>query len=54
MWILQSSQHCLLTMLENFKRAADDGGEFGTLLISLSEAFDCMEHKLLIDKLFSY
>ena len=47
-----SSQNCQLAILENFKKSADHGNEFGALLTDLSKAFDCIDHKLLIAKLF--
>ena len=31
-----SSQHCLLAMVKNFKKSADDGNKFGALLSSQS------------------
>ena len=49
-----SSQYWLLAMLENFKKSADDGNAFGALLTDLSKVFDCIDHKLLIAKLFCY
>ena len=49
-----SSQLCLLALLENFKKSADDGNEFGVLLTYLSKAFDCIDHKLLIANFFCY
>ena len=54
MWISQgySSQHYLLAMLENFKKSANDGNEFGALLTNPSKEFDCIDYKLLIAKLF--
>ena len=56
MWISQivSSQHCLLAILENFKKSADDRNEYGALLTDLSKAFDCIDHKFLIAKLFCF
>ena len=56
MWLLQEaqSQHCLLVMLENFKESVDKGNEFDALLTDLSKAFGCIDHKLLIAKLFWY
>ena len=41
-------------MLENFKKSVDDGKHFGVLLTDLSKAFNCIDHKLLIAKLFWY
>ena len=32
----------------------DKGNEFGALLTDLSNALDCTDHKLLIEKLFCY
>ena len=49
-----SSQHCLLAMLESFEKSAEEGNEFEPLLTDLSKAFDCIDQKLLIAKLFCH
>ena len=41
-------------MLEKFKESVDKGNEFGAHLTELSKAFYCIDHKLLIAKLFWY
>ena len=43
------TQHCLLTMLEKWKRCSDKRKVFGTLLTDLSKAFDFLDHELLIN-----
>ena len=49
-----STQHFLLVMLEIFKESLDKGNEFGAFLTDLTKAFDCIDNKLLIAKLFWY
>ena len=38
------TQHCLLAILEKWKRSVDNGKAFGALLTDLSKAFDCLDH----------
>ena len=49
-----SSQHSLITMFEKRKKNLDQGGECGALFVDLSEAFDCLQHDLLLAKLNAY
>ena len=46
-----STQHCLLVMLETWKRSVGKGKFFGALITDLSKAFDCLDHELLTAKL---
>ena len=49
-----STQHCLMVMLEKWRKALDKRNFAGALLTDLSKAFDCLNHELLIAKLDAY
>ena len=49
-----STQDCLLAMVENCKKALDQGNEYGALLTDLSKAFDCLPRDLIVAKLHEY
>ena len=49
-----SSQQCLILMVEKWKQTFDSKGVSVALLTDLSEAFDCLEHDLIIAKLNAY
>ena len=48
------TQHCLLMILEIWKRVTDNNKAFSALLTDLSKAFDCLSHDLLIAKLHAF
>ena len=49
-----NAQHCVMTLIEKWKKSADNGGAFSALFTDLSKAFDCLSHELLIAKLDAY
>ena len=49
-----SAQHCLISLIEKWKKSIDNGGAFRALMTDLSKAFDCLSHELLIAKLEVY
>ena len=40
-----SAQHCLISLIEKWKKSIDNGGPFGALITDLSKAFDCLSHE---------
>ena len=48
------TQHVLVRLIEEWKNGLDDGYIVGSVLMDLSEAFDCIPHDLLIAKLVAY
>ena len=48
------AQHCLLLMIDKWKKAVDNNKAFGALLTDLSKVFHCICHNLLAAKLHAY
>ena len=53
-WRDHSEQHCLLVMIEKWKKCLYRIGKCGALLTDFPKAFDCFPHPLLIAKLHAY
>ena len=49
-----SSSHVLIRLIENWKQALDKNFVVGTVLMDLSNNFDCIRLDLLIAKLYAY
>ena len=49
-----NSQHCLMAIIEKWRKFLNIEGHAGTLLTDLPKAFDCIDHKLMIAKLHAY
>ena len=49
-----SSQHSLIAMFKKRTKNLDKGGECSALFVDLCEAFDCLQHDLLLAKLNAY
>ena len=49
-----NAQHCLMAMIEKWRKFLDIGGHADALLIDLSKAFDCIDHEVLIAKIHAY
>ena len=50
----RSTQNALLNMIEKWKHALDKGKRVGTIFMGLSNAFDTLNHNLLLAKLNLY
>ena len=49
-----SAQHCLIAVIGKWRQSLDSGGQAAAVLTDVSNAFDCIDHELLITKLNAY
>ena len=49
-----STQHALFKLIQAWQREFDKSGQFGTILMNFSKAYDCILHDILIAKLEAY
>ena len=49
-----STQHALLNLINKWQSCLHNSGVFGTILMDLSKAFDCLPHELVLAKLHAY
>ena len=49
-----NAQHCLMTMIEKWRKSLDTWGHACALLTDSCKAFCCIDHELLIAKLNAY
>ena len=43
-----NAQHCLITLVEKWRKSVNNCGAFGALFTDLSETLDCLSHELLL------
>ena len=49
-----NTQHALIVLLEKWRAILDKSGFAGAILMDLSKAFDCLNHDLMVAKLYAY
>ena len=56
MWVSKGSnaQNCLLAMIEKWCKTLYEHSKIGAVLTDFSQTFDCIDHNLLIAKLYVY